>query len=86
MSSPYKNIRAISSYIKAPFSLHDLRRLFASIGSDLGYPEETIKRLLNHGISSVTQRYLHQIIPKSYEVYNQIHKEMLRTWNVEFLN
>ena len=86
MSSPYKNIRAISSYIKAPFSLHDLRRLFASIGSDLGYPEETIKRLLNHGISSVTQRYLHQIIPKSYEVYNKIHEEMLRTWDMDFLN
>ena len=86
MNSPAKNIKKIAQFIGHPFSLHDLRHLFATIALNLGYPEDMIRKLLNHGIASITQRYLHQIISESYEVYNTIHQKMLSIWDMEFLN
>ena len=83
MSNPTKNIRKIAQEIGHPFSLHDLRHLFASIALSLGYTEDTIKQLLNHGIGSITQRYLHLITSKSYGVYNNIHEEMLKIWEID---
>ena len=83
MSNPTKNIRKIAQEIGHPFSLHDLRHLFASITLSLGYTEDTIKQLLNHGIGSITQRYLHLITSKSYGVYNNIHEEMLKIWEID---
>lgn len=84
MSSPTKNIHKVAYFIGHPFSLHDLRHLFASIALSLGYTEDIIKQLLHHGIGSITQRFLHQITPESYKVYNKIHREMLRIWDVYF--
>lgn len=84
MSSPTKNIHKVAYVIGHPFSLHDLRHLFASIALSLGYTEDIIKQLLHHGIGSITQRFLHQITPESYKVYNKIHREMLRIWDVYF--
>lgn len=48
--------------VKNPLSIddvtvHDLRRTFASVGTDLGYPKIFIKALLGHGASDVTEIY-----------------------------
>ena len=41
------------------FTLHDLRRTFSSIAENLDYGQYTIKRLLNHTVSSdVTEGYV----------------------------
>jgi Site-specific recombinase XerD len=86
MSSPRKNIERVARHIGHPFSLHELRYLFASVGASIGHPEEVIKRLLHHGISSITQRYIHNIVSKSIKVYEEIHEEMLRIWDVSFFD
>lgn len=40
------------------FTIHDLRRTFTSIGTDLGLPEYQVKKLLNHsGKDNVTYGY-----------------------------
>ena len=86
MNSPRKNIERVARHIGHPFSLHELRHLFASVGASIGHPEDVIKRLLHHGISSITQRYIHNIVSKSIKVYEEIHEEMLRIWDVNFFD
>ena len=86
MNSPRKNIERVARHIGHPFSLHELRHLFASVGASIGHPEDVIKRLLHHGISSITQRYIHNIVSKSIKLYQEIHEEMLRIWDVNFFD
>ena len=86
MSSPRKNVERVARHIGHPFSLHELRHLFASVGASIGHSEDVIKRLLHHGISSITQRYIHNIVSKSIKVYEEIHEEMLRIWDVSFFD
>ncbi|MDE2100178.1 MAG: tyrosine-type recombinase/integrase [Patescibacteria group bacterium] len=52
------------SFVKAckqagmPFSLHDLRRTFVTIGDELDIKTEAIKALVNHRIDDVTEGYI----------------------------
>ena len=39
-----------------PATFHDLRRSFASGMGDLGIPPYVVSRLLNHGMSGITER------------------------------
>ena len=42
-------------------TLHGLRHSFASVADDLGYSLPTIKALLGHAGSSVTEGYIHKV-------------------------
>jgi integrase len=40
---------------------HGLRHAYASVASDLGYPEPTIAALLGHATRTMTGRYIHHL-------------------------
>lgn len=44
--------------IAVPGTMHSLRHTFASVGAEIGVPDDTIARLLNHSSSKVTSRYI----------------------------
>lgn len=41
-----------------PGTIHSLRHTFASVGAELGIPDDTIGRLLNHASGKITSRYI----------------------------
>lgn len=51
--------RATARIGRPDVSLHTLRHTFASVAGDLGFSELTIRAMLGHGVSSVTQGYVH---------------------------
>lgn len=60
ITDPHRQIVNVVAMSGVPFSPHDLRRTFASIVGRLGdrLSYYTIKRLLNHRTSDVTQGYV----------------------------
>ncbi len=41
-----------------PGTVHSLRHTFASVGAEIGIPDDTIGRLLNHASGKITSRYI----------------------------
>ncbi len=61
------------------FTLHDLRRTFATIASDLGIPPYTIKRILNHSSSGdVTAGYVVHTVDSLRDTMEKIGKEITK--------
>lgn len=62
-----------------PFTLHDLRRTFATIASDLGISPYTIKRLLNHSSAGdVTAGYVVHTVDSLRDTMEKIGKEITK--------
>lgn len=53
-----KSYLKVAAMTGIPFSLHDLRRSFISVGDSIGIPYNILKRLLNHRSSDVTMNYI----------------------------
>ncbi len=62
IQEPKKATDRVGQTIGQPFSTHDLRRTFASIGESLDLPFLTLKALMNHKAKDITGRYV-QISP-----------------------
>ena len=59
LTDPRGGIRQVIARSGIPFSLHDLRRTFATIAAGLGIPYPIVKRLLNHKVGNdVTGGYI----------------------------
>lgn len=56
LQRPWDRVRRLAGLPAT--KLHDLRRAFASVGEDLGYPEAMIGELLGHTARSTTRRYI----------------------------
>lgn len=56
LQRPWDRVRRLAGL--PAMKLHDLRRTFASVGEDLGYPEAMIGELLGHTPRSTTRRYI----------------------------
>jgi len=58
ISEPRAVLKKLSKEIGKEFTLHDLRRTFTTIAADIGLDYLAIKRLLNHSIQDITERYV----------------------------
>lgn len=73
LSEPKKSIVNIRDKSKVHFTLHDLRRTFATIAESLGIREYTLKRLLNHRNSGdVTDGYIMSDVDRLREPMQKI--------------
>ena len=78
MSTPSKHIARIASISDVPFSAHDCRRTFATIGTAVGLPEIIIKKLLNHTTDNdVTGGYIQTETSTLRGAINQIGKYII---------
>lgn len=54
---PRRQMKHITAACGVKFTVHDLRRTFATAASVCGVPHELIKRLLNHKTGDVTTQH-----------------------------
>jgi integrase len=67
------------------FTIHDLRRTFATIANSLDIPAYTVKMLLNHKMSGdVTAGYIITDVERLREPMNKINTYILEHANVTF--
>lgn len=75
------NPAKVTRYYLKGFTLHDLRRTFITVASEIGVDLNSIKMLVNHKSSDVTNGYIiqrvEQRLPRLKELYTQVQKEML---------
>ena len=86
MSSVKKYILVLMELSGVPFTLHDLRRTFATVADSLDLPAYALKRLLNHKMNNdVTAGYIMKDVERlrkpMQQVANFIHKHMMFSQN-----
>ena len=64
-----------------PGTMHSLRHTFASIGAEIGVPDDIIARLLNHSSSKITSRYIAVDVEALREPMQKIVNEIMRRLN-----
>jgi integrase len=79
--NPVFNPAKVTKYYLKAFTLHDLRRTFITVASEIGVDFNSIKMLVNHKSSDVTNGYIiqrvEQRLPRLKELYTQVQMEML---------
>ncbi len=79
-TKPINNPSKAVKYYMGSYTLHDCRRTFITVASELGIDLHQIKELVNHKSSDVTDGYIIQRIEKRMErlrgIYEQIQVEM----------
>lgn len=78
---PIKNPKvAVERYLRG-YTLHDCRRTFATVASELGISLDSIKALMNHKSQDVTQGYIikrtEQRLPRLHKLFTQVQLEMV---------
>lgn len=59
ITEPKKIVQRVADLSNVPFTLHDLRRTFATVAESLDFPAYALKRLLNHKMTQdVTAGYI----------------------------
>lgn len=69
---PRKRLGKFTKELGIDFSLHDLRRTFATAGEDIGISEIQIKRALNHKNKSITERYIQTTLRRSAATLQEV--------------
>lgn len=69
---PRKQIEKLSQEIGVTFTLHDLRRTFASAASAIGIDYRLIKRVMNHKADDITEKYIQVTIEQLRPPMEQI--------------
>jgi integrase len=64
-----------------PGTMHSLRHTFASIGAEVGVPDDIIARLLNHSSSKITSRYIAVDVEALREPMQKIVTEIMKRLN-----
>jgi len=59
------------------FSMHDLRRTFGNVVTEVGLPDRLARQLLNHKSGGVMARYADQSLEQLRPVIERIEDEML---------
>lgn len=63
---------------EVPGTMHSLRHTFASVGAEIGVPDDIIGRLLNHSSSKITSRYIAVDVEALREPMQKIVSEIMR--------
>ncbi len=84
---PKKAVNRVVELSGVPFTLHDLRRTFATIADSLDLPAYALKRLLNHKMNNdVTAGYIMKDVERlrkpMQQVANFILKHMMETADI----
>jgi integrase len=66
---------------EVPGTMHSLRHTFASVGAEIGIPDDIIGRLLNHSSSKITSRYNAVDVEALREPMQKIASEIVRRLN-----
>jgi integrase len=66
---------------EVPGTMHSLRHTFASVGAEIGVPDDIIGRLLNHSSSKITSRYIAVDVEALREPMQKIASEIVRRLN-----
>lgn len=84
VTCPEKAVRRFfvsSTAEKGCYTLHDCRRTFITVASELGIDLHSIKEMVNHKSSDVTDGYIvtrvERRLPRLMELYTKIQEEML---------
>jgi integrase len=73
----------VGKAIDFDFTCHDLRRTFATTATRLGVPELSIKKLMNHAASGVTQRHYVKLDSEDVRpAMLAIERQLLALWGV----
>lgn len=64
-----------------PGTMHSLRHTFASVGAEIGVPDDIIGRLLNHSSSKITSRYISVDVEALREPMQKIVTEITKRLN-----
>jgi integrase len=76
--NPYKQIKKVREDSGIDFTMHDLRRTFATIADSLDIQHHIIKRLMNHSNNDVTiKHYVKPSIERLREPMNKISNYIL---------
>jgi integrase len=62
-------------------TIHSLRHTFASVGAEIGVPDDIIARLLNHSSSKITSRYIAVDVEALREPMQKIVDELVKRLN-----
>lgn len=76
-NDPRSFLEEVKKAIKVNFSMHDLRRTFGSVVTEVGLPDRLARQLLNHKSSGVMGRYADQSLEQLRPVIERIEDEML---------
>jgi integrase len=60
------------------FMLHDLRRTFITVADQLDIPDRLIKRLANHKVNDITERYIYRSVERLRAPMQAISDEIMR--------
>jgi integrase len=66
---------------EVPGTMHSLRHTFASVGAEIGVPDDIIGRLLNHSSSKITSRYIAVDVEALREPMQKITDELMKRLN-----
>jgi integrase len=67
-----------------PGTMHSLRHTFATVGAELGIPDDVIGRLLNHSNSTkITSRYINVDVEPLRDPLQKIVDEIMRRLNAK---
>ena len=67
----------VKKAIKVNFSMHDLRRTFGNVVTEMGLPDRLARQLLNHKSGGVVARYADQSLEQLRPVMEDIEDAML---------
>lgn len=76
-SDPRSFLDEVKKAIKVNFSMHDLRRTFGNVVTEMGLPDRLARQLLNHKSGGVVARYADQSLEQLRPVMEDIEDEML---------
>lgn len=76
-SDPRSFLEEVKKSIKVKFSMHDLRRTFANVVTEMGLPGQLTRQLLNHKLGGSTDKYTGQSLEQLRPVLENIEDRML---------
>lgn len=76
-NDPRSFLDAVKKAIKVNFAMHDLRRTFGNVVTEMGLPDRLAKQLLNHKSGGVVSRYADQSLEQLRPVMEDVEDEML---------
>lgn len=80
---PLLTVRRIEWEIGIPFTPHDLRRTFLTVGDSLDIPLHVLKQLCNHKLpSDITLRYIQTNVNRLREPSERIADRITKLWGI----
>lgn len=76
-NDPRSFLEEVKKAIKVNFSMHDLRRTFGNVVTEMGLPDRLARQLLNHKSGGVVARYADQSLDQLRPVIERVEDEML---------